>query len=44
MQDFSYRTKLKLSVVDPDPETLSQVWGGGGEGGGRRGFFAAYIV
>ena len=34
MQDFSYRTKLKLSVVDPDPETLSQVWGGGGGGGG----------
>ena len=33
MQDFSYRTKLKLSVVDPDPETLSQVWGGGGGGG-----------
>ena len=28
MQDFSYRTKLKLSVVDPDPETLSQVLGG----------------
>ena len=32
MQDFSYRTKLKLSVVDPDPETLSQVLGGGGGG------------
>ena len=38
MQDFSYRTKLKLSVVDPDLEPSL----GGGGGGGV--FFAAYIV
>ena len=40
MQDFSYRTKLKLSVVDPDLEPSL----GGGEGGGGAVFFAAYIV
>ena len=39
MQDFSYRTKLKLSVVDPD---LEPSLGGGGGGGAV--FFAAYIV
>ena len=43
MQDFSYRTKLKLSVVDPDLEP-SLGGGGGGGGGGGAVFFAAYIV